>query len=301
MFPCSDEIGGDLNYSVKDIEALLSINPQTLRSWEKRYSLIQPKRNELNERIYDQDDFESLRDICILKENGWKISALAEKTPGERHEITQSIQTASLTMHDVLDEWVEAIVQLDAPRFEYHYHQLLELIPPRFIIRDFILPVIDRLQILWLTGAVGVMHERFFGQLIKRKMMVLIDQLQANLPTSSRKAILFSPEVDLKNYLVYLIQYLLLLSGYRPVNFGMNVEPEELKTLGELWPDATVVTYTTSNHELADIQKRIDDLQNAFRATPLMVIIHPALRQPIKISNNTTIFQGIHAFMEQHF
>lgn len=291
----------NLQYSVKDIEALLSINPQTLRSWEKRYNLVQPKRNPLNERVYDQDDFELLRDICILKENGWKISTLMDKTAAERHELTQSLQTASGAIDNVLDSWVDDIIRLDADSFERRYDQLQQLIPTRFIIRDFILPVIDRLQILWLTGSVGVMHERFLGQLIKRKMIVLIDHLQANLPASSRRVILFSPEFDLKNYLLYILHYLLLLGGFRPINFGMNVEPEELSPLIQQWPDASVLTYLTNDHEPSDLQNKILTLENTFHPLPVTIIIHPPLRQNFKITGSPRIFHGILAFMEKHF
>ncbi len=290
-----------MQYSVKDIEALLSINPQTLRSWEKRYNLVQPKRNALNQRVYDQDDFERLRDICILKENGWKISTLMDKTADERLELTQSLQTATGTIDDVLDSWVDDIVRLDAESFERRYNQLQQLILPRFIIRDFILPVIDRLQILWLTGSVGVMHERFLGQLIKRKMIVLIDHLQTNLPASSRRIILFSPEFDLKNYLLYIVHYLLLLGGFRPINFGMNVDAEELSTLNHDWPDTSVLTYLTNDHEPADLQNKILTLEKAFHPLPVTIIIHPPLRYNFKMMGTARIFQGILAFMEKHF
>lgn len=297
----SQRKGIALNYSVKDIESLLSINPQTLRSWEKRYNLVQPKRTEQNERVYDQEDFECLRDICILKENGWKISALAEKTAAERHEITQSLQSASLTIHDMLDEWMDAIVQLDSSSLEQRYHHLQSLVPPRFMIRDFLLPVIDRLQLLWLTGAVGVMHERFLGQIIKRKMIVGIDQMQPSLPHSSRRVILFSPEVDLKNYMIYILHYLLLLAGYRPVNFGMNVDPGELSTLAKRWPEASVVSYLTNDYDMAELQQKIENLYTAFHPLPLTVVVHPSMRQPLNISGPAIIYMGIHAFMEKHF
>ena len=43
-------------FSIKDIEALTGVKAHTLRIWEQRYALVQPKRTQTNIRYYDQDD-----------------------------------------------------------------------------------------------------------------------------------------------------------------------------------------------------------------------------------------------------
>ena len=40
-------------FSIKDLENLTGIKAHTIRIWEKRYSLLSPKRTDSNIRYYD--------------------------------------------------------------------------------------------------------------------------------------------------------------------------------------------------------------------------------------------------------
>ncbi|MFW5645114.1 MAG: MerR family transcriptional regulator [Bacteroidota bacterium] len=54
------------NYSIKDLEKLSGIKAHTLRIWEKRYNLVEPKRTETNIRYYDDDDLKRIMNIALL-------------------------------------------------------------------------------------------------------------------------------------------------------------------------------------------------------------------------------------------
>ncbi|MDX1665739.1 MAG: MerR family transcriptional regulator, partial [Saprospiraceae bacterium] len=43
-------------YSIGDLEKLSGIKAHTIRAWEQRYDLIQPKRTKSNIRYYQDDD-----------------------------------------------------------------------------------------------------------------------------------------------------------------------------------------------------------------------------------------------------
>ena len=58
------------NYSIKDLEHLSGIKAHTLRIWEQRYGLINPKRTDTNIRYYDQDDLKLVLNVSLLKDNG---------------------------------------------------------------------------------------------------------------------------------------------------------------------------------------------------------------------------------------
>ena len=40
-------------YSIKDLEQLSGIKAHTIRAWEQRFKLIQPKRTDTNIRFYN--------------------------------------------------------------------------------------------------------------------------------------------------------------------------------------------------------------------------------------------------------
>lgn len=55
-------------FSIKDIEVLTGIKQHTLRIWEQRYNLPQPKRTATNIRYYDGSDLKLLLNVSMLKQ-----------------------------------------------------------------------------------------------------------------------------------------------------------------------------------------------------------------------------------------
>ena len=69
--------GKESYYSIKDLEKLTGIKAHTIRIWEKRYSIINPKRTETNIRYYTDEDLKKIMMISTLNNNGEKISKIA--------------------------------------------------------------------------------------------------------------------------------------------------------------------------------------------------------------------------------
>ena len=74
-------------YSIKDLEHLSGIKAHTLRIWEQRYNLINPKRTDTNIRYYDQEDLKLVLNVSLLKDNGFKISKIANMS---REDMTEA-------------------------------------------------------------------------------------------------------------------------------------------------------------------------------------------------------------------
>ena len=67
----------ETKYSIKDLENLTGIKAHTLRIWEKRYQILEPKRTETNIRYYNNDDLKKILNINLLNKGGFKISKIA--------------------------------------------------------------------------------------------------------------------------------------------------------------------------------------------------------------------------------
>jgi len=65
-------------FSISDIERFSGIRSFTIRRWEERYGLVEPKRLAGNQRLYDLNDLNKLLRIGLLAEQGIRISALAK-------------------------------------------------------------------------------------------------------------------------------------------------------------------------------------------------------------------------------
>ena len=67
-------------YKINEVAEILNIPESTLRYWEKRFTIIKPKRTESGRRRYTPDDIEKIRMVYYLvKERGLKLDAAEEQ------------------------------------------------------------------------------------------------------------------------------------------------------------------------------------------------------------------------------
>ncbi len=67
-------------YKIREVAEILGLPTSTLRFWESRFTVINPKRNDKGIRFYTPSDIEKLRMVCYLvKEKGLKLEAAQEQ------------------------------------------------------------------------------------------------------------------------------------------------------------------------------------------------------------------------------
>ena len=97
-------------YSIKDLETFTGIKAHTIRIWEQRYGILEPKRTSTNIRYYTDADLKKLLNVGLLNQLGYKISKISEL---EEEEIQQLIKEESAKDSQ-----------------EHHYLNMLKLFPP---------------------------------------------------------------------------------------------------------------------------------------------------------------------------
>ena len=86
-------------YSIKDLEKLSGIKAHTIRIWEQRYHLIEPKRTDTNIRSYDDEQLKYLLNVSLLSKNGYKISKICKWSDVEFLEQVKQVYEQTL-LHD---------------------------------------------------------------------------------------------------------------------------------------------------------------------------------------------------------
>ena len=80
-------------YKIGDVAEILGIPESTLRFWEKEFSIINPKRNAKNARLYTPKDIETIRMIYYLvKEKGLKLDAAQAMIKRNRDGISKRFE-----------------------------------------------------------------------------------------------------------------------------------------------------------------------------------------------------------------
>ena len=65
-------------YNLKAVVQETGLKPDTLRAWERRYGLPEPRRTESGHRLYSQNDINLLKWLIARQEEGLNISRAVE-------------------------------------------------------------------------------------------------------------------------------------------------------------------------------------------------------------------------------
>lgn len=106
------------SFTIKDLENLSGIKAHTIRIWEQRYSFLRPERTTTNIRYYSNRELKQLLNIALLNKYGYKISHIDKMNEGEIREKIMSLSPMEAQQERVVNELIQAMVDLDAEAFE---------------------------------------------------------------------------------------------------------------------------------------------------------------------------------------
>lgn len=96
-------------YKIGDVAEILNVPTSTLRFWEKEFTVIKPKRNTKNIRVYTVKDIETIKMIYYLvKEKGLKLDAAQAMIKRNRDGISKQFEVV-----ERLKIVREQLIQLD--------------------------------------------------------------------------------------------------------------------------------------------------------------------------------------------
>ncbi|MGC6525631.1 MAG: MerR family transcriptional regulator [Flavobacteriaceae bacterium] len=243
-------------FSIKDLENISGVKAHTIRIWEKRYNLLQPKRTETNIRHYDLHNLQKLLNISFLNNNGFKISKIAALDESELAPKTRELAFLGKSDSQAIIAFKLAMLNFDQTLFYNTYNGLLEEKTFRQIFYDVFLPLLYDLGMLWQTNSITSSHEHFLTVHIKQKILIHIERLQSIDPRPSDKTfVLFLPENETHDLGLLFINYEILNLGYHTIFLGENIPLDNLKHINKLYDDITYISYFTVKPSENSIQK----------------------------------------------
>lgn len=208
-------------YSISDLAELTGVKTHTLRVWEKRYGLLTPQRTDTNIRYYLDNDLKVLMLVLKLNNNGVRISRIAEMS------VEQMEAECKLISKDDLDDetrLLQSIADLDVTGMGNILDIHIQLHGFESTMINLILPVLDKMELLWLSGNIEEAHEVCFRELIKRKTIREIDSVTHNC--KGPKVIMFLPQGNQQELSHLFMHYFLRKQGLCITDMGCNISGE---------------------------------------------------------------------------
>ena len=254
-------------YSIKDLERLSGIKAHTIRIWEQRHRIIEPKRTDTNIRFYCDDDLRRLLNVSYLVLNGVKISHVANLTEEELHGMVEERACQASNYTAEINAFKIAMFSYSESAFNEAFQLSIQNNGQEVTFTKVLGGFISELGILWQTNTVKISHEHFISNLIKQKLFSAIDQCQVVPNAEKPTFLLYLPSNELHEISLLYLAYLLKTKGAPIICMGQNTPGEYLSEVySKVQFDYAVSVFTTNPHS-EDVEAYILDLGRKLQDT----------------------------------
>jgi len=275
------------NYSIKDLEQLSGIKAHTLRIWEQRHNLLNPKRTDTNIRFYDDEDLKLILNVAMLNNHGIKISKIAAMSVAEISEEIIRLTDQSVDHNDQIQALTICMIEMDEDRFEKILSTNIIKLGFEDTILKVVYPFLTRIGVLWLTGAITPAQEHFISNLIRQKLIVAIDGEVGN--SLGKTFMLFLPEGELHEISLLFSSYLIKKHGHKVIYLGQNTPNADLVSVYKMQKPDYLLTVITSSPPGEKVQEYINMLGSEFPNSKVFVSGLQATEQKLTIPSNISI------------
>jgi DNA-binding transcriptional MerR regulator len=285
-------------YSIKDLEQLSGIKAHTLRVWEQRYGIVQPKRTPTKIRYYNDGDLRLVLNISFLNRNNYKISKIAKMSEGEISDLVVQITSSNLEFPNQVNAMVISMVNLDEERFE----KIISTNTLQFgfekTMTNIVYPFLQRIGILWQTGNINPAHEHFISNLIRQKLIVAIDGQIAPQNPRAKKFVLFLPEGELHELSLLFAVYLIKSRHNKAIYLGQSLPMEDLETVHEVYKPDYFYTTITSAPNQDEFVPYVETLHSKYPDTQLLLSGYLAIQNKDLLPEGVAVMESIDSLVD---
>ena len=248
-------------FSIKDLENLSGIKAHTIRIWEKRYNVLQPMRTDTNIRLYDLASLQKLLNITLLHDHGYKISKIAAYSEDKIPSLVREITSSKNAKNHAISAFKMAMMNFDQELFYNTYNWLIAEKSFKEVFHQVFIPLMNELGLLWQTDTISPAHEHFISYLIKQKLVINIEKVQAQKPSKTDKVFVLSlPMNEIHELGLMYINYEILLQGYKAIYLGESMPIENLKDLKKHFESIVFLSYFTVQPERNIVNEYVDEM-----------------------------------------
>ncbi len=244
-------------FSIKDLAELSGIKQHTIRIWEHRFNFLKPKRASNSQRTYTSEELNTLLDVALLNQNGYKISQIDKLALEEKLKIVSSMfQQQQKAINDLIIH----MARMDAEGFENIIDKSFLSWGLQDTIQHILLPFCDKVGLLEKSYTRKFQENIIIiREIIKQKLYVASEKIYA--PSSHPQLALIFLASDEPNELPVLgLQYLIKLSGFKTMYLGKEVNTRQLAMIYQQTSPAYIITYLSKKQKNSELSSYVESL-----------------------------------------
>jgi DNA-binding transcriptional MerR regulator len=168
---------GNAGYSIKAVSQATGLTVETLRAWERRYRVIEPKRDESGHRIYTACDVSRLRRLRESTDRGHqigKIAHLSNEDLGFLLSGPQGGRPDAAAAQTLVNRILRSVDQFLPTECEQIMAMAFALLPAADAARDVLAPALHEVGDRWHRGEFTIGQERIASSAARRQLTSLL-------------------------------------------------------------------------------------------------------------------------------
>ena len=250
-------------FTLNDLQNLTGIKADTIRIWERRYSLLSPKRTPTNRRWYDDNDLKKLICISVLYRNGVKISGIAKMSDNEIGENASAVSEGSKSSVNTISTLVIAMNTLDEVAVN---DVIMRSVINRGVEKTFtevLFPFLHKVGIMWHTGSLDLSTEHFITALFRHRLISATDTIPPSDQTGRKKVLMFLPEGEYHELGLLFYSYVIRKKGHKVLYLGQSTPLDSAIHAAAAWNPDIIVTGIQSELNTSDPEEYLRKLSVA--------------------------------------
>jgi len=231
------------HFSIRELERYTGIKAHTIRTWEKRYGLLKPVRNDANIRSYSLTDTSLLLDISLLLSYGYKISRLASLSHQEISKKIHGLKYSDARLIHQINALVKAMFSNNADEFESVLDAAQHSFGIDVTVQKMIVPFLEKTSVLSYKDNSVAVHLAVTA--VRKKIILAIEKLPAPVSFITT-AVLFLPKGEHYDLLLLYTAYLLKSKSWKVIYLGTNISLENLHELTSEKKPECLITHMVS-------------------------------------------------------
>lgn len=229
-------------YNLKAVVRETGLKPDTIRAWERRYGLPEPRRTESGHRLYSHNDIKMLKWLVARQAEGMSISraivlwrrlvdtdidpadvaapGLSPSRP-QLSGVPTPVIVGADNLTQLRDAWLNACLRFDEQAAERVISQAFALFSVEVVCVELLQRGLALIGQGWFEGRITVQQEHFASALATRRLEALLAVTPP--PTRPNRILVGCPPEETHTFAPMLLALLLRRQGWDVIFLGADI------------------------------------------------------------------------------
>lgn len=231
-------------HSIRAVSKKTGLSTNLIRTWERRYNVLSPKRTDTNRRMYSDSDIEKLQLISKALKAGESVGQIANLSTDDLKRLYGEVANndkinssglnsphTPLSASEYINISIEAIRAMDLPMLEATLIGAMINLNHFEFLNNVISPVLNQIGDLWISGQIKVAHEHAASAVIRT---ILGGMLNSAAPNDSAPTLVSTTLPGERHELGALMAAIVGISlGWRAIYLGAESPVDSIANVVE--------------------------------------------------------------------